>query len=399
MKSGKNGKKGLKWRQMKMKIKMKKNRGSNQPKNNTAKVHWIRMRLLTNKQDFQDLVKQIREYLHLPQQGLSFEKDRNKEYNDWHKLFAGENEKKTKEARKLLEKLEKNYKDQLKLNTEFRKWQKTAANLVANNTHRLSKFWKSKIGQKIKNEEKKWGSKLKPEIFQPEYWWQNRKIILSTIPENYLNEQIDSVIHRYSLPVSYQEIIGLYILYNEIRKPMENFVISSKRSMISKQVEPELMDEDVGQSNYITIDIFSPLTDKEIKKLTGQLREKQKECFPKGLLTKIMPQTKIETMIKSVESSKTTKRDRGQPRKEEKYFADNDYFQRLKKGGYPKEEIRKIAKQQRLAGERLDDRKQKLEKTSADIAREILGSAKKSATVRKAKLKIKRMEKKIFPLK
>lgn len=377
-------------------MKMKGGKKIKQSKSNIAKIHLIRMNLLVHKQDFQDLVRKIRKNINLPFQGLSFEKEQSKEYDDWFRWFAGENEIKVKEANTLLQKSYENYQKQIQLHIRYEKIKEKQINSVADNTHRLKKFWDSKKWQDEEKEDRKIKSQLKPEVLRPEFMWQERDKILSLIPENYLNEQIDDIINNYHLPDSYQKTVEWYILFNKIQVPAANFLIGCKYLKVPRWTGPEEITDWSGKSRHIAIDVFSPLTNGEIKNLVTELREIQKDVFSKGVLASIKPQTKIEKLLELAGTDEVTKKNRGRPEKKENYLINSKYFQQLEKAGFSEKQRKKIAREQSLAGKRPDSRKQKIEKTSGDIAKKYLGSYRKSATVRRARFKIKKLETRLF---
>jgi hypothetical protein len=147
---------------------------------------------------------------------------------------------------------------------------------------------------------------------------------------------------------------------------------------------------------FLSVNIYSPLTGSELKDLARKVKKMQKNCFVPGLLAEIKPQINIDKIITNKKAGDTTTKKIGQPAKEEKYLM-NEYFERLKKEGYTKKQIKEIARNQKLNGENLDIRKIKKGVTSADIAKEILGNPRKASTIRKASIKMKDLEARLFP--
>lgn len=356
-------------------------------KNNAIKEHLDKMRLLTAKDSFQDAVQKIRENLNLPAKGFNMGiKEQVQKYSNWYQQFAEENNKKTKIAVESLEKLRLKVERQIELHKKFAKINKELMILTANNTHRLQELYKSPRYRLLEEKYNKIKKQLDSAVIEPDYFWKEKSKILSDIPENYLNDQIDGILYKYHLPASYKECIEWYVYHNETKIiPNKNFIIEHGFSKISKWIDPELMDRYQGSASLIVVKIFTPLKTRDLKQLIKELKLVQPQVFRKGLMFKIRPDSKIEELIRLAEEAKGSKQGPGQPKKQELCVKNSYYFQMLKKRGDSDKEINKIIKDRELKGYKVDRKKIKIEVTSSPRAR-------------KAKYKIKQMQQKMFPI-
>ncbi len=177
------------------------------------------MKLLTTSALFQAMVKDCREFLEIPENGLLME-DKIKE--EWtNRIHARSDEKISDEA-----------------------------------------FWRKikKIGKDVQNE-----------VTDEEMAKKQRQLIHNDIPWNYLTYNINYIIEKFSLPLNFTESLRRYVLHNEISAPLYNFAIGPWTEGTMK----------ISGLSYLPITIYAKLTNKELKQLKAQTESSLTKNLPK----------------------------------------------------------------------------------------------------------------------
>ena len=177
------------------------------------------MKLLTTSTLFQEIVKDCRAFLEIPENGLPIE---DKIMEEWSTKMD------TKSEEKILNEA----------------------------------FWRQikKIGVKIQNDE----------IDEPMAKKQ-KKLIQETIPWNRLKYDIDYLLETFKLPLNFDESIRRYIVHSEISAPLSNFSVGPF------PIETNFKDGPLS----LPVTIYGKLTNKELKRLKKQTESYLGRKLPK----------------------------------------------------------------------------------------------------------------------
>src|SRR3989338_10314851 len=241
------------------------------------------MKLLVSFSEFQDLVKDARKFLDIPDAGLLDDQ----ESASWHTEFV-------KKSDAIIE--SKDFQDQ------FRKVGK--------------KLESGKITRAIANEQ--------------------LKLLSQKIPINYLTNTVNFIVDKFYLPLNYHNSIRRYILLNKLEAPYNNFVIGPY---------PDV--KKISGIRIVPITIYARLTKEEIKDLKEEIHLVGKN------LPEFNPLKNIDQKLKFEEWLKDENRQRSSY--DEKYVL-----------------------------------------TTAEIAEDKLGSAKKAKSLYEAKRELRDLRKKRF---
>jgi hypothetical protein len=193
------------------------------------------------------------------------------------------------------------------------------------------------------------------------------------VPINKFNQSIKDLLKKYSLPYNFLDTIRMYIYHNKIMPvflPDTNFSLS---------LDPEGRK---GTARWIEIRTYARLTEKEIRDAMSSLRELQKHYLPFMLTKDIRKHQDIDRAI-NIEREM-------EQRRRKTYQTPDWYLQQVRKA-YGEKEFERVKK---LDPTRIE--KEIIKYTSKEIAKKILGSAKRGNLVRQIYSRLQKEREKRF---
>jgi hypothetical protein len=193
------------------------------------------MKLLVSHDKFQEIVKEARNYLNIPENGLS----NNKEIREWYQKKLYKRSDKIIQSKKIKEK-EKNITKRVKL---------------------------GKISRKAGTEE--------------------LNLIYNKVPINYLNSIVNLITDKFKLPLNYEKSVQEYILFNRINAPYNNYKIGPYTDV-----------RKMTNAKYVPVTIYTQLTKKEMEDLTKTIKFFNKNLTKHRPLKDIDKKLDIEKALK-----------------------------------------------------------------------------------------------------
>lgn len=97
------------------------------------------------------------------------------------------------------------------------------------------------------------------------------KLLHNKIPINYLKDAVDFIIDQFNLPLNFADDIRRYIMFNEISAPLTNFSIGPWPAGTKS----------ISNLPYLPITIYAKLTDKELRQIKKETKSILAEKLPK----------------------------------------------------------------------------------------------------------------------